>query len=564
MLQIKQSTAVIHIVFLMVDSTDHVTGKTGLTPTVTLSKNAGAFASPSGAVTEISGGWYKLAAHATDSNTLGVLALHATGTGADPTDMIVGNVVAYDPQDAVRAGLTAMPNAAAAASGGLLISGSNSGTTTLGALTVTGATTFTGATTWTGALTASNASNDFRVNGLVPGATGGLFIAGTNAATTVTTSFTTTFTGNLTGSVASVLGGIDTSGGTVKTLDAAISALATAHGAGSWATATGFSTHSASDVWAIGTRVLTANTNLNDPTAAAIADAVWDEAISGHAISGSTGEALSAAGAAGDPWITALPGSYSSGQAGKIVGDYLNASVSSRASQTSVDDLPTNAELATALGTADDAVLAAVATMQGNVTDILADTADMQPKIGLPTGVSLAADIAAVKSDTSATLADTADMQPKIGTPAGASMAADIAAVKSDTAAIVIDTAEIGTAGAGLTALASAANLATVAGYVDTEVAAIKAKTDNLPASPAATGDIPSASANAAAVLGAAVEGSVTVVQSLRLANSALGGKASGLATTNPVYRDLADSKDRIDATVDADGNRSAVTRDLT
>lgn len=488
MLQIKQSTAVIHIVFLMVDSTDHVTGKTGLTPTVTLSKNAGAFASPSGAVTEISGGWYKLAAHATDSNTLGVLALHATGTGADPTDMIVGNVVAYDPQDAVRAGLTAMPNAAAAASGGLLISGSNSGTTTLGALTVTGATTFTGATTWTGALTASNASNDFRVNGLVPGATGGLFIAGTNAATTVTTSFTTTFTGNLTGSVASVLGGIDTSGGTVKTLDAAISALATAHGAGSWATATGFSTHSASDVWAIGTRVLTANTNLNDPTAAAIADAVWDEAISGHAISGSTGEALSAAGAAGDPWITALPGSYSSGQAGKIVGDYLNASVSSRASQTSVDDLPTNAELATALGTADDAVLAAVATMQGNVTDILADTADMQPKIGLPTGVSLAADIAAVKSDTSATLADTADMQPKIGTPAGASMAADIAAVKSDTAAIVIDTAEIGTAGAGLTALASAANLATVAGYVDTEVAAIKAKTDNLPASPAATG----------------------------------------------------------------------------
>jgi len=40
----------------------------------------------------------------------------------------------------------------------------------------------------------------------VPGATGGLFIAGTNAATTVTTAFTTTFTGNLTGSVGSVSG----------------------------------------------------------------------------------------------------------------------------------------------------------------------------------------------------------------------------------------------------------------------------------------------------------------------------------------------------------------------
>lgn len=40
------------------------------------------------------------------------------------------------------------------------------------------------------------------------GAAGGVFIAGTNAATTVTTSFTTTFTGNLTGSVASVTGAV--------------------------------------------------------------------------------------------------------------------------------------------------------------------------------------------------------------------------------------------------------------------------------------------------------------------------------------------------------------------
>lgn len=38
--------------------------------------------------------------------------------------------------------------------------------------------------------------------------------------------------------------------------------------------------------------------------------------------------------------------------------------------------------------------------------------------------------------------------------------------------------------------LATAANLATVAGYVDTEVAAIKAKTDNLPSDPADASDI--------------------------------------------------------------------------
>lgn len=66
----------------------------------------------------------------------------------------------------------------------------------------------------------------------------------------------------------------------------------------------------------------------------------------------------------------------------------------------------------------------------------------------------------------------------KIGTPAGASLAADVAAVKSETAAILTDTTEIGAAGAGLTALASAANLATLAGYVDTEVAAILSAVD--------------------------------------------------------------------------------------
>jgi hypothetical protein len=62
-------------------------------------------------------------------------------------------------------------------------------------------------------------------------------------------------------------------------------------------------------------------------------------------------------------WSEALPGSFGAGEAGKIVGDNINATVSSRATQTSVDDLPTNAELTTALGTADDAVLAAIADL---------------------------------------------------------------------------------------------------------------------------------------------------------------------------------------------------------
>jgi hypothetical protein len=87
------------------------------------------------------------------------------------------------------------------------------------------------------------------------------------------------------------------------------------------------------------------------------------------------------------------------------------------------------------------------------------------------------------------TFPQTGDAFARLGAPAGSSVSADVAAVKSETAAILADTTEIGAAGAGLTALASAANLATLAGYVDTEVAAVKAKTDNLPASPAATED---------------------------------------------------------------------------
>jgi hypothetical protein len=57
------------------------------------------------------------------------------------------------------------------------------------------------------------------------------------------------------------------------------------------------------------------------PTAAAIADAVWDEVISGHLTSGSTGAALNAAGGSGDPWSSSLPGAYVAGQAGKMLAD---------------------------------------------------------------------------------------------------------------------------------------------------------------------------------------------------------------------------------------------------
>ncbi len=111
--------------------------------------------------------------------------------------------------------------------------------------------------------------------------------------------------------------------------------------------------------------------------------------------------------------------------------------------------------------------------------------------------------------------------------------------------------------------LATASALSTVAGYIDTEVAAIKAKTDNLPASPAAVSDIPTANQNADALLDrtAGVETSWTLRQAMRVVLAVLAGKSSGHGTSTVVYRDMADSKDRVSATVSS-GNRSAVTRD--
>lgn len=114
----KQSDTTYPLFFFMVDSSDHITGKTGLTPTVTISKNGAAFGGVNGTISEVGLGLYKIAGNATDSNTVGELWIHATGTGADPTDTSY-TIVAYDPFDSVRLGLTALPNVAAAGNGGL-------------------------------------------------------------------------------------------------------------------------------------------------------------------------------------------------------------------------------------------------------------------------------------------------------------------------------------------------------------------------------------------------------------------------------------------------------------
>lgn len=59
------------------------------------------------------------------------------------------------------------------------------------------------------------------------------------------------------------------------------------------------------------------------------------------------------------------------------------------------------------------------------------------------------------------------------------------------------------------------------------------------------------------------IEAGVTMRESMRLMLSALAGKLSGAETTTVVIRDVNDSKNRIVATVDGNGNRTAVTYDV-
>lgn len=270
------------------------------------------------------------------------------------------------------------------------------------------------------------------------GSAGGVFIAGTNAATTVTTSFTTTFTGNLTGTI----GGL-TAAALKDFFD------------------TDSTTTYASAVSGSVVKEIADNAGGSSFTVQDIVDGVWDEPLADHQDAGSTGEALDAAASGGSApsaaeiadavWDEDATGHQTQGTFGQAIGDpgadtdtifglvntNLNATVSSRATQTSVD------------------------TIDGIVDSILVDT-----------GTDIPASIAAL--------------------PTG-----------DENADALLDLAD-------------------------------------------------------------AVEAGLTVRQAMRLSAAADGGKLSGGGTTtNTIRNAVADDTDRIIATVDEDGNRTAITYDL-
>lgn len=346
------------------------------------------------------------------------------------TNLLAGDyeirLVQFDPQDATRLGLTALPNAAAEASGGLptlsAAQGSNGTinvnvhrwlTSTPNALQSGRVDSYLGAAADAVLTAAKFASGAFDA---VWSVTTRLLTAGTNivlAKGTGVTGFndlsaaqvnaeadtaladagvTTTRTGYLdnlsAGAVATAAKLLSYFQSALRkdvTVDADIGGnyddatdsqeAIRDRGDAAWTTATGFSTHTAADVWAVATRTLTAF------------DATFK-----------TGYALSSAGvqAIWDALTSALA---TVGSIGKLLVDNINATISSRAPESG-----------------------------GNVAAIKAKTDN------LPSDPADASDIADAFSTVNTTLA-------------------------------------------------------AIVGYIDTEVAAIKAKTDNLPVNPAATGD---------------------------------------------------------------------------
>lgn len=119
-------------------------------------------------------------------------------------------------------------------------------------------------------------------------------------------------------SVASILAALSVIGSATITLSGTAELLAKAYLAGN----TTITLSPTAIRYAIG-YMSGLSTSETEFSAAALAQAVWDAATAAYANPGSFGQAMAAAGSAGDPWSTNIPGAYVAGQAGYLVGNQV-------------------------------------------------------------------------------------------------------------------------------------------------------------------------------------------------------------------------------------------------
>ena len=380
---LKQSTAVDVLIGPFVDETDGKTAETGLTISqadVRLSKNAQNMAqkndSTSAAHDEL--GYYNCELDATDTNTVGTLVLAVHESGALPVrhEFQVVEEAIFDTMYADGADLESQIQTIDSNVDAILVDTNELQTdwvnggrldAILDAIqTDTIEIQGSGFVSSTDSLEAIRDRGDAAWTGSAATSNSGTAQAGSSTTITLesgASSVDDTYNGQL----------IHISSGTgvgqAKAIGDYVGSTKVATVIGTWATAP--DSTSVYDVYPADIDEIT-----SAPTAAAIADAVWDESTAGHTSSGTFGEQV----------------------------------------KNDIDSILVDT------GTTLDSKLD---TIDSNVDAVLVDT-----------GTTLPASIATIDSKVDAVLVDTATL----GSPAGADFAADIAAVKSDTAAVLTDT----------------------------------------------------------------------------------------------------------------------------
>ena len=373
--------------------------------------------------------------HISDGNYRLDLPDAAVATGADYVDVggTVTGMVVYggrirltdvDLGDGVRGGMTALPNAAADAAGGLPISDAGGldmdaiKTDTAAILVDTGTTLDTkindiqGATfsSATDSLEAIRNRGDSAWTGSAVTSDTGTAQAG-SASTITLRSGASAANDTYNGQVIFITGG--TGVGQSRAISDYVGSTKVATVITNWTT-----NPDATSTYDIYPDEITEITQA--PTAAAVADAVWDENTTGHTTAGTFGEQV----------------------------------------KNDIDAILTDT------GTTLDA---AIATIDANVDAILLDTAEIGAAGAGLTALATQASVNTIDSNVDAILVDTGTTLPGLlGTPAGASVSADVAAIKAETATILTDT--------GTTLDTKLNNLQTTADAVETDTQNIQSR----------------------------------------------------------------------------------------
>jgi len=255
----------------------------------------------------------------------------------------------------------------------------------------------------------------------VAGAAGGLFIAGTNAATTVTTSFTTTFTGSLTGSVGSVTGAVGSVTGAVGSVTGSVGSIA------SGGITTASFAAGAINAAALGADAITDAKVAADVTIASVTGAVGSVTGAVGSVTGSVGSVVGAVGS-----VTGNVGGNVTGSVGSVSGNVGGNVVGSTASVVgNVGGIAGTTQTLDALQTALNSAHGSGSWLTGSGTSTLTQ-ADVRTAVGLAaanldTQLGTLATPAQVNAEVVDAIATDTYAEPGQGTPAATlSLAAKI------------------------------------------------------------------------------------------------------------------------------------------